>query len=78
VVFFMAFNKRNKPVKLPPKRVLIHPFKTLKKRSYLILIPFILVAKKVKPKVAPQPFTCVFPPLHPKILLFILLLLVSI
>ena len=75
MVFSMAPNKRNKPAK-PLTRVLTRP-KPLKKHSYLILTPSILAAKKAKPRAAPQPPTHVSTPLHPKVLLFTLLLLVS-
>ena len=51
MVFSMAFNKRNKLAK-PLTRVLTRS-KPLKKRSYLILTPFILVAKKARLRVAP-------------------------
>jgi len=53
VVFSMASNRRNKPVKPPLTRALTRPSKTLKKRSHLILTPSALVAKKVRPRVAP-------------------------
>jgi len=69
----MASNKRNKPAKLPPTRALTRPSKTLKKRSYLISTPSIPAAKKVKPRVAPQPPTRVSTPLRPKVLPFTLL-----
>ena len=65
----MAFNKRNKPAKLPT-RALTHPSKTLKKHSYLTLTPSVLAAKKARPRAAPQPTTRVSPPLRPKVLLF--------
>jgi len=57
-------------------RILTRP-KPLKKRFYLILTPSILVAKKVRHRVAPQPIY-IFLPLRPKVLLFTLLPLVSI
>ena len=53
MVFSITFNKRNKPAKPPPKRVLTRPSKTSKKRSYLISTPSIPVAKKVRPRAAP-------------------------
>jgi len=53
VVFSMASNRRNKPAKLPPTRVLTRPSKILKKRSYLISTPSIPAAKKARPKAAP-------------------------
>jgi len=52
VVFFMAFNRHNKLVKLLTY-ILMCPFKTLKKYSYLILMPFILTVKKIRLKAAP-------------------------
>jgi len=60
----MASSKRNKLAK-PPTRALTRP-KPLKKRSHLILTPFIPVLKKAKSKAAPRP-TYVSPPLRPKI-----------
>jgi len=66
----MASSKYNKPAKLPLKRVLTCPSKTSKKRSHLILIPSVPVAKKARPKVAPQPPTRVSLPLRPKMLPF--------
>jgi hypothetical protein len=50
-VFFMAFNKYNKLVKLLIRA--LTRLKLLKKYSHLILIPSIPVAKKVRLKVAP-------------------------
>jgi hypothetical protein len=50
-VFSMAPNKYNKLAK-PLIYILTRP-KPLKKRSYLILTPSILVTKKVRPKAAP-------------------------
>ena len=70
MVFSIASNKRNKPAKLLPKRALTRPSKTLKKRSHLILTPSTPVAKKVRPRVAPQPPIRVSPPLRPKVLPF--------
>jgi len=52
MVFSIASSKRNKLAKLPT-RVLTRPSKALKKRSYLILTPSILAAKKARPRVAP-------------------------
>jgi len=66
----MASNKRNKPAKPPPKRASTHPSKTSKKRSHSISTPSTPVAKKAKPKVAPQPSTRISPPLRPKVSLF--------
>jgi hypothetical protein len=51
MVFFMASNKCKKLVK-PLIYILTRP-KPLKKHFYLILIPSVLIAKKVKPKAAP-------------------------
>ena len=51
-MFSIAPNKRNKPAKLLT-RVLTRPSKTLKKRSNLIPIPSIPVAKKARPRAAP-------------------------
>jgi len=76
-VFFIAFNKYNKPAKPPPTRALTRFFKILKKRSYLILTPFIPAAKKVKLKATPQPSIYISPPLRLKGLLFTLSLLAS-
>ncbi len=75
MVFFMAFNRCNKLAKLPTC-VLTCPFKISKKHSHLILMPFILTAKKTRPKAVPQPPIRVSLPLRPKILPFMLLLLV--
>ena len=50
-MFSMASNRYNKLAK-PRTRVLTRP-KLLKKRSYLIATPSILLAKKVRPIVAP-------------------------
>jgi len=63
----MAPSKRNKPAK-PPTRALMCP-KPSKKRSHLILIPFVPAPKKAKPRAAPRP-THVSPPLRPKVSLF--------
>jgi len=49
----MAANRRNKLAKLPPTRALTRPFKTLKKRSHLILTPSVLAAKEARPRAAP-------------------------
>jgi len=53
VVFSMAFNRHNKLAKLPLTHALIHPSKTLKKRSNLILTPSVPVANKARPRAAP-------------------------
>jgi hypothetical protein len=51
-VFSIASNRYNKPAKLLT-RALTRPSKTSKKRSNLIPIPSIPVAKKVRPRAAP-------------------------
>ena len=69
MVFSMALSKRNKPAK-PLMRALTRP-KPLKKRSHLILTPFIPAPKKARPRAAPRPIHISLP-LRPKVLPFML------
>ena len=73
MVFSMASNRRNKPAMLPTQE-LTRPSKPLKKHPHSTLMPSIPATKKARLKAAPQPPTCISPPLRPIVLLLILLL----